>query len=69
VSRVLLEPLLDELLRSGCLRMAGEDVSADACESCPVHSTCGTTGGARFWEVTEKGRRWLSQPQEKASRP
>lgn len=63
VSQALLESLLDELLRSGCLRMAGEADMPNACESCPVHTTCGTTGGARLWEVTEKGRRWLSQPQ------
>lgn len=69
VSRALLEPLLNELLRSGCLRMAGEDDAASGCQGCPVHSTCGTTGGARFWEVTEKGRRWLSQPQEASSGP
>jgi L-amino acid N-acyltransferase YncA len=69
VSRALLEPLLDELLRSGCLRRADGEGAADGCESCPVHSTCGTTGGARFWEVTEKGRRWLAQPREAASHP
>ncbi len=68
VSRALLEPLLDELLRSGCLRIAGED-AADGCGGCPVHSSCGPTAGARFWEVTEKGRRWLSQPQKAPSGP
>ncbi len=68
VSRALVEPLLDELLRSGCLRVAGEDGAPDG-EGCPVHSTCGPTGGARFWEVTEKGRRWLSQPHKASSSP
>ena len=69
VSRTLVEQLVADLLRSGCLRMALDECMVEGCTSCPLHSSCSLPGGARLWELTDKGRRWLAEPQGSAPRP
>jgi hypothetical protein len=63
VSRSLVEQLVADLLRSGCLRMALDECVAEGCASCPLRTSCSLPGGVRLWELTDKGRRWLAQPQ------
>lgn len=69
VSRQLVEQLVADLLRSGCLRMAVDECVVEGCASCPLHSSCSLPGGVRLWELTDKGRRWLAEPQDSAPRP
>jgi hypothetical protein len=69
VSRPLVEQLVADLLRSGCLRMALDECVPEGCMSCPLHTSCSLPGGARLWELTDKGRRWLAQPQSGTPRP
>lgn len=63
VSRPLVEQLVAELLRSGCLRMAIDECVPEGCASCPLRTSCSLPEGVRLWQLTEKGRRWLAQPQ------
>lgn len=69
VSRPLVEQLVADLLRSGCLRLAVDECVVEGCTNCPLHTSCSLPGGVRLWELTDKGRRWLSQPRSSAQRP
>jgi len=69
VSRALMEQLVADLLRSGCLRTAIDECVVEGCTSCPLHTSCSLPGGVRLWELTDRGRRWLAQPQGSRPRP
>ena len=60
VSRPLVEQLVADLLRSGCLRMAIDECVVDGCTGCPLHSCCSLPGDIRLWQLTDRGRRWLA---------
>jgi hypothetical protein len=60
VSQALVEQLVADLLRSGCLRMAIDECVPAGCASCPLRSSCSLPQGVRLWQLTEKGRRWLA---------
>jgi hypothetical protein len=66
VSPSLVEQLVADLLRSGCLRMALDECVAEGCASCPLRASCSLPGGVRLWELTDKGRRWLAEPRGSA---
>jgi hypothetical protein len=63
VSRALVEQLVADLVRSGCLRTAFDECVVEGCTSCPLHTSCSLPGGVRLWQLTDKGHRWLAQPQ------
>jgi len=69
VSQALVERLVADLLRSGCLRMAVDECMVAGCTGCPLHTSCSLPGSVRLWELTDKGRRWLAQPHGSAPRP
>jgi len=60
VSQPLVERLVADLLRSGCLGMATGECVAEGCTSCPLRTSCSLPEGVRLWQLTEKGRRWLA---------
>lgn len=63
ISREMVERLMSELLRMGCLCLGEvEGCQETPCSACPYHSTCEPMLGAHLWELTEKGRRWLGEP-------
>ncbi|MGQ9571573.1 MAG: hypothetical protein ACUVV3_00055 [Dehalococcoidia bacterium] len=64
VSRALVEQLVAELLRTGCLRMAIDECAMEGCTSCPLHNSCGLPSTVRLWQLTDKGRRWLAGARE-----
>jgi len=68
VSRPLVEQLVVELLRNGCLRMAIDECLVEGCASCPLHTSCGLPAGVRLWELTDMGRRWLARTGEIVAR-
>jgi hypothetical protein len=68
VSRALVEQLVADLLRSGCLRMAIGECVVEGCMSCPLHTSCSLPGDVRLWELTDKGRRWLARTGEIGAR-
>lgn len=60
VSREMVDCLMTELLRLGCLRLGEvEECEGSACTACSHHSTCEPMLGAHLWELTEKGRELL----------
>ena len=69
VSRPLVEQLVADLIRTGCLRMAIGECLVEGCTSCSLRTSCSLPGSVRLWELTDKGRRWLAQPQRSAPRP
>lgn len=64
VSQALVERLVADLLRSGCLRMAIDECMPAGCASCPLRTSCSLPEGVRLWQLTEKGRRWLARTGE-----
>ncbi|MCJ7511278.1 MAG: PCI domain-containing protein [Dehalococcoidia bacterium] len=68
VSQALVEQLVADLLRSGCLRMATGECAVEGCASCPLRTSCSLPGGIRLWQLTEKGRRWLARTGEIGAR-
>jgi hypothetical protein len=66
VSPSLVEQLVADLLRSGCLRMAHDECAPQGCAGCPLRTSCSLPGGVRLWELTDKGRRWLAEPRGSA---
>ncbi len=68
VSQALVEQLVAELLRSGCLRMAIDECVPAGCASCPLRASCSLPEGVRLWQLTEKGRRWLARTEEMGAR-
>jgi hypothetical protein len=68
VPRPLVEQLVADLLRSGCLRMAVDECVVEGCASCPLRTSCSLSGGVRLWELTDKGRRWLARTGEISAR-
>jgi hypothetical protein len=68
VSRALVEQLVADLLRSGCLRMAVDECMMEGCTGCPLHTSCSLPGSVRLWELTDKGRRWLAHRGEIGAR-
>jgi len=68
VSRGLVEQLVADLLRSGCLRMAFDECVVEGCTTCPLRTSCSLPGGVRLWELTDKGRRWLAHTGEIGAR-
>jgi hypothetical protein len=61
VSRPLVEQLVADLIRTGCLGMAVDECVVERCTSCPLHTSCSLPDGVRLWQLTEKGRRWLAR--------
>jgi hypothetical protein len=68
VSQALVEQLVADLLRSGCLRMAIDECVPEGCASCPLRTSCSLPDGVRLWQLTEKGRRWLARTEETGAR-
>jgi hypothetical protein len=68
VSPPLVEQLVADLLRSGCLRVAIDECVAQGCTSCPLRTSCSLPDGVRLWQLTEKGRRWLGGTRETSAR-
>ena len=68
VSQALVERLVADLLRSGCLRMAIDECVPAGCASCPLRTSCSLPQGVRLWQLTEKGRRWLANTGETGAR-
>ena len=68
VSRAMVEQLVADLLRSGCLRMAVDECMVEGCTGCPLHASCSLPGSVRLWELTDKGRRWLAHTGEIGAR-
>jgi hypothetical protein len=68
VSQALVERLVADLLRSGCLRMAIDECAAEGCATCPLRTSCSLPEGVRLWQLTEKGRRWLARAGETGAR-
>jgi predicted ArsR family transcriptional regulator len=64
VSQALVERLIADLLRNGCLRMAIDECVPEGCASCPLRTSCSLPEGVRLWQLTEKGRRWLASTGE-----
>jgi DNA-binding IclR family transcriptional regulator len=68
VQRSALEGMIEFLVRKQYLREV-ESEGTQACGCCPVRSACEPMLGVRFWEITEKGLRRLTQLQEGPARP
>jgi len=68
VPRPLVERLVADLLRSGCLCMAAGECAVEGCATCPLRTSCSLPGGVRLWQLTEKGRRWLAGTGEMSAR-
>jgi len=68
VSRPLVEQLVADLLRSGCLGMAIDQCVVEGCASCPLHTSCSLPDSVRLWQLTDKGRRWLARTGEISAR-
>lgn len=68
VSQALVEQLVADLLRSGCLRMAIDECVPEGCASCPLRTSCSLPQSVRLWQLTEKGRRWLASTEETGAR-
>ncbi len=56
VSQLLVESMLDELVRRGYVRPMDRS-SHDVCASCPTASNCSSCHSARVWALTEAGMR------------
>jgi predicted ArsR family transcriptional regulator len=54
VSEVLVESMIDELVRMGYLRPL-EGICIDHCNGCPMAGTCSLAGSGRVWALTEAG--------------
>jgi hypothetical protein len=64
VSQEIVEGLLGELLHLGCLRLGElKQCEPAACVGCHLRSACDPLLGVHLWELTEKGHRWLREPQ------
>jgi hypothetical protein len=68
VSRPLVEQLVADLLRTGCLRMAIDQCVVKGCTACPFRTSCSLPDGVRLWQLTDKGRRWLARTGEMSAR-
>jgi hypothetical protein len=61
IPRALAEQLLTELVRTGYLRTALDECPPVGCATCPLHSHCRPPAGVGLWELTDKGRRLLTE--------
>lgn len=57
VHPAVLEAMLETLAASGYIAQPAS--CAGGCHGCPSAASCGVVGGARIWDVTERGRRLL----------
>jgi len=62
VSELLVQSMIDELVRLGYLKLTAQ-ACAGSCEGCPVAGCCAVGSEGRLWTLTEVGRRAL-QTQE-----
>ena len=56
VSEELLEQMIEELARLGCLKPVAGDCD-HRCAGCPFATQCAIGGTGRIWTLTEKGLR------------
>jgi hypothetical protein len=61
ITRTLVGQLVAELVRAGCLRTALEACAPAGCTTCPAYRQCAPPMGVGLWEVTQKGRRLLTE--------
>ncbi len=64
VSESLVDQMLSTLLAAGYIE-AQSSACGHGCRDCPAARTCGMPGGARLWTVTERGRRYLGESQQR----
>jgi hypothetical protein len=60
VGEQLLEQMLQDLVRMGCLRPLADGCETQ-CAGCPLAKTCAIGGSTRVWALTEKGRRLVER--------